>query len=210
MQPLVPLYLSLCLLAYPRSGTVLVDKAGLATVLSLDPSTLDRQLKQLERAKWVHVRTQGLYLALSIRSWPGKQPPESLPTLTPKGGEWPAFPPSTTPPLSASAEYKKQNRSAETESKGNLEAEQSLGDGKGSLRGKEEGWLEPFLDRLVRTVGLPEERSSYRSFCRRYPRPLLETALDRVRQTPKSRIRKSRGALFTYLVKTFDQTSKKP
>ena len=204
------LFAALCLLAYPRSGTVLVDRAGLAEVLGWDLATLDRKVSELEQRDLIKIKTQGFYLALSIRSWPDKRPFQSTDnsTKSPNHEQNAEFSVgsrevSCRSASAESADYKNQNRSAESESKENLEAEQSLGDREGSLRGEEEGWLESFLDRLIQTVGNPEERPSYRSFCRKHPRQIIEAALDRVRHTPKSKIKKSRGALFTYLVKTF-------
>ena len=65
--------------------------------------------------------------------------------------------------------------------------------------GSEEEGLEAFLDRLLDVLHAPDERASYRAFCRKYPRAVLEEALSRVASART--IRKSPGALFTYLVK---------
>jgi biotin operon repressor len=44
----------------------------------------------------------------------------------------------------------------------------------------------------------------YRSFARRYPESFLREVLSQVRQTPDRQIKKSRAALFAYLVKQHD------
>ena len=81
--------------------------------------------------------------------------------------------------------------------------------GDGSLReGENSAWLEGFVDMLVTNFDCGQERDSYRSFCRKYPREILESAYVRVRETPKDQIRRSPGAYFIFLVKTFSQDQK--
>lgn len=43
----------------------------------------------------------------------------------------------------------------------------------------------------------------YRSYCKKYPSSLLRKVMDEVKQLPPEKIKKSRGALFNYLVQTY-------
>ena len=43
----------------------------------------------------------------------------------------------------------------------------------------------------------------YRSYCKKYPSSLLRKVMDEVKQLPHRKIKKSRGALFNYLVQTY-------
>ena len=45
----------------------------------------------------------------------------------------------------------------------------------------------------------------YRSYCKKYPEELLRKALAEVKEMPGHKIKKGRGALFTYLVQQYAQ-----
>lgn len=47
-------------------------------------------------------------------------------------------------------------------------------------------------------------------YCKKYPRPIIERAWGEARQTPPSKIKKSRGALFNYLVQKYAKTTSDP
>ena len=206
----LPLLLILCLLSYPKTGMVLVEKGHVAEILEVESGSIDTWLVDLERQRLLDVRDSGPILVVSIRMWSC-----STNTPAPANGKNDAKvrtktevgpPPSIPPPRncrSDSAAGSKESLPAEAEKQGRAVPEQKTGDGVRGPGSEEEGvWLEQFLDRLVRVLRSPEERPSYRTFCQRYNRKVLETALQRVEDTPKEKIRKSPGALFTYLVKT--------
>ena len=46
----------------------------------------------------------------------------------------------------------------------------------------------------------------YLYYCRKYPEPLIRKALGEVKETPPERIKKSKAALFNYLVKKYAQS----
>jgi len=48
----------------------------------------------------------------------------------------------------------------------------------------------------------------YQDLCERYPEHLINRAFSEVRKVPELKIKKSRGALFTYLVKKYDSKKK--
>ena len=203
-------FLVMCLLSDPVSGRVLVDKQGLAELFGTDQQQIETWLIDLESKRLVTIKQRGPYLVLFVQMWSDKQVPsdEISNKNGPKTGSAGslASPPSTPPPSSAlQGTALKNTCNPAEEAKQDRAEEQKQGVGvMGAGRG-EEGWLEPFLSRLVQTLDCPEERSAYRTFCRNYSQEILEAALVRVTATPKARIRKSPGALFTFLVKTFSK-----
>lgn len=50
----------------------------------------------------------------------------------------------------------------------------------------------------------------YLSYCRKYPPEIIDKAFKVASETPPERIKRSRGAFFTYLVKTYAQNQKHP
>ncbi|MFH1680618.1 MAG: hypothetical protein ABIH26_08245 [Candidatus Eisenbacteria bacterium] len=161
-------------------------------------------MRDLEKCGAIAIRQGGPYLVLSIRSWPGSSFPGSPRTseeranVSPESGTPKAEnPPSTPPPGSALQENKTDSDSA----KGNSEQNGTDRNRGGVERGPGRDEEEDLLDRIVRILGAPDERASYASFCRKYPSRIIEEALGTVEQRPAASIRKSRGALFTYLVK---------
>lgn len=66
---------------------------------------------------------------------------------------------------------------------------------------------ELFAQEIAFTLGDRESLSLYRSFVEMYPEPLLRKALNEVMAVPDAQIRKSRGALFTFLIHKYGQKS---
>jgi hypothetical protein len=58
-------------------------------------------------------------------------------------------------------------------------------------------------EELEKRIGNGESLPYYRSVCRRYSKDVIAQALSDVEATPSERIRKSKGALFTFLVKKY-------
>jgi DNA-binding transcriptional MocR family regulator len=56
---------------------------------------------------------------------------------------------------------------------------------------------------LATALNEPDELPFYLSFAQTYPESFLRETLSRVNQTPRHRIKKSRAALFTYLVRRY-------
>lgn len=56
---------------------------------------------------------------------------------------------------------------------------------------------------IARALEDQENLALYISYCRRYPLSLLKKVLDEVRQIPSEKIKRSRGALFNYLVQKY-------
>ena len=58
-------------------------------------------------------------------------------------------------------------------------------------------------------AGLDDETNLafYLSVCRRYPEEFLRRTYSQVKQVPEKKIKKSRGALFNYLVQKYDKNN---
>ena len=50
-----------------------------------------------------------------------------------------------------------------------------------------------------------ENAEYYLSFCPRYPKEIIQRAFEKAKDIPEEKIKKSRGALFTFLVKEYAQ-----
>lgn len=50
--------------------------------------------------------------------------------------------------------------------------------------------------------------SLYATYCRKYPLPLIYRAFSEARSVPREKIRKSRAAIFFYLVKLYDNQTR--
>jgi hypothetical protein len=202
VRPELACLLLLALLANPQTGLVLVPRQRLARLAGMAELVLDAVLKSLEAKRLIHAVEPGMYLVISLRTWHNGQSNQVSPNAA--GGA--SGVEISTPHTKQPARSALQNR--KTAERKTASAEQDPSDagqpGEGVNRpGSGEEDLERFVCRLVTAIGAPaRETASYETFCRRYPRQVLETALERVKRTPAERIRKSRGALFTYLVKT--------
>lgn len=58
-----------------------------------------------------------------------------------------------------------------------------------------------FAQEIALSLNDPESLPLYKLYVQKYPESLLREILDEVLQVPIERIKKSRGALFTYLLK---------
>ena len=61
---------------------------------------------------------------------------------------------------------------------------------------------------VAKTLGDEKNLGLYLSYCRKYPRDIILRAFGEAKETPEGRIKRSRGALFTYLVKRYAQREK--
>jgi len=205
----LPLLLILCLLAGKRDGRVLAMREQLATLLAVDENALSRRLERLHEGGLVHLGVRGPYLVLHVRMWPGRtwrteKTPLETEQSSPSAAEQSSTAEQSEAP--ASAENKnKQNAALLRTAKGiHSNAEQSSrGETNASLQ--EGPWLDGFVDRLVDLLDARSERGNYRAFCRKHAPAVLEEAFRRVVETPPGQIRKSKGALFTFLVKSMSK-----
>jgi DNA-binding transcriptional ArsR family regulator len=62
---------------------------------------------------------------------------------------------------------------------------------------------------LAQALDDPQGLGFYLSYARKYPEPLLRRILGEVKEIPRDRIKKGRGALFNYLVQKYAQEANK-
>ena len=62
-------------------------------------------------------------------------------------------------------------------------------------------------ERIAADLGDTKNLALYQSYCRRYPAPVILKAYIRAKEAPPEKIRKSRGALFNFLVKLYVKRS---
>ena len=56
----------------------------------------------------------------------------------------------------------------------------------------------------------PQEEARFLIICRKYPQTIIYRAMQRARQVPAEQIKKSRVALFYYLVKSYSHAPNNP
>lgn len=198
------LLITLAVLAAPRSGLVLIEKSRLAWILAVKPDLLDPTLASLAAQHLVRLMESGPYLVISLKYWSGirskaerENPLKSEATVSQK--------PPSIPPPSANASPFEKNYSNDSRATARAErhpAERARGDGVKGLGSGEEDQVSDFVRQLSSVIDEPAELEVLRAFCNRYDQSILTEALERLRKTPRERIRKSPAALFTYLVKT--------
>jgi hypothetical protein len=169
----LPLYLDLLVHAL-AGGTVIRTRERLAEDLAVSEADIDDLLGRLERAGLIELRSPAPFLAIRLRFWPGRRPrPRPLP---------PADALSLVEvPVGSSS---KQQHAA---------AFKQFGD-----RGPGEGV--PLATEAAGVLGVAAENAELAALLSAFPEPLIRRALTRVRATPMREIRKSRLALFRYLL----------
>ena len=82
-----------------------------------------------------------------------------------------------------------------------------------------DGWVRQFKPRskkdllaldVARALDDTKNLGLYVSYCRKYPEDLIRKILGIVKEFPPERIRKSKGALFNYLVKKYGKSKTDP
>lgn len=176
------LYLAL-LAAASREGVILRTRANLETTLGVEAAEIDDWLARLVSAKLVRVESSsGNFLAVRVASWPGS-------ATTPSGSPVENAP-QRSPSVDKGPVY------------GHCSAEAiALGDKSPGDRGQGEGGLRSAIGSVL-TNADPGEIDRILDH---YPATVLRRALHRVERA--GRIRKSKAALFRYLLGQFSQST---
>jgi len=175
------LYLALLSAASDR-GVVIRTRKHLATMLGVSEPTLEVWLSRFANAGLIAIKSPSPYLIIILRFWSGSATSESAnPSETASKSDFPQ----EEVPVSSNS-YSNSNALSS-----------NAGD-----RGQGEGAT---LADAVRSF-LPElETAEIERILTQYPRGVIRKALDRVANTPPGRIRKSKTALFRYLLAKFSQ-----
>lgn len=160
-------------------GQVCRTLEKLARDLAVAPQVIEHWLDRLATAGLVHVTTPPPFLVVKIASWSSSEAHEQQ--------ESAAKP----------SESSHSHREVPVSSK---QAAAALQEDGGSGEG------EPLVDEILHVVGTAD-RAEIRALIAQYPRLAVLRALVRVRTTPASAIRKSKLALFRYLLTTFTRES---
>jgi hypothetical protein len=201
------LLVTLAVLSAPRSGLVLIEKSRLSWLLALTHEAIDRLLASLEEKHVMRIMESGPYLVISLKVWSAKGASAERENPLKTGAIGVQKPPSIPPPVANASLQKTSDiaNSRATASAGQHPAEQARGDGVTGVGSGEEGERDSFLRELGKLIDAPDQLASLKTFCERYDPSILNRALERLRRTPRERIRKNPAALFTYLVKTLNR-----
>jgi hypothetical protein len=177
------LYLALLGLATQR-GIVIRTRMRLAEMLSVSEADIDRWLVRLQRLDLIVLKTPSPYFVIVLPFWSGheegrEQNPEQLSRA---GGDM-----QRDVPVSG-----KQAAAAAAKSKLNGDGVQGEG-----VR---------LLAEVQKILG-GSDAEELAALLAQYPQAIVRRALARVRATPERRIRKSRLALFRYLLTTFTENA---
>jgi hypothetical protein len=188
------LYLAL-VLAANGSGLTVRSRDWLAKDLSVAEATIDEWVKRLVAAKLVRVLSPAPFLAIALVSWPGaidRHAENPLENASKKASSHREVPVSSS----------KQAGRAEAAAAAAVNISSSRGRaskaGEGSPR---EGV--PTEDEIREALAAPD--LDVKALLAGAPKHAVRKALDRVRETPSSRIRKSKAALFRYLLAKFSE-----
>lgn len=176
------LYVLLALKA-GEQGRVIRTTSHLAEDLSVDEDTIKNWLDRLRKVDLLIIQSPPPYLVTKLRFWPS-EPDKTAPTE----------------PIDSGGKPARHNRVPVGSKAAAAAASKQSEDG-----GAGEG--ETLLDEALTALG-GSDRAEIERLLARYPEEVARRALIRVRNTPESRIRKSREALFRYLLTRFSQDTK--
>jgi len=169
------------------SGHVCRVLEHIASSLGVEQGDVERWLARLEQARLVRVQSRPPYLVVKLRFWSSSITEAAL-----NGSK--SGPSHREVPVSSS---KQQLQQRFTKQAGSSGEDGGVGEG------------EPLIARLLRSLG-QENASEVHELVRHHPQAVIEKALGRVQMTPPSQIRKSKLALFRYLVNRFTNNPDDP
>lgn len=177
------LYLALLSAASDR-GVVIRTRKHLAKTLAVSEPTLDIWISRFANAGLITIKSPSPYLIIILRFWSGSATGDSAnPSKTAdNGGSSQEGVPVNSNSYSSAAAIAHENNSG--------------------VRGLGEG---EELARELRSVLSGAEDHEIERILARYPQAVIRKSLDRVAKTPADKIRKSRTALFRYLLAKFSQ-----
>ncbi len=179
------LYLAL-ILAANREGLVIRARKRLADELTVSEHDVDSWFARLSEAKLVRLLSPAPFLAIKLPFWSG-----DAPSLVEKPQQ------SASDSASSDGEVPVSSNSNSSSNAKAIALSSNAG-----VRGQGEG----VALRNEICAALPEaDGDEIERILARYPRAVLRRTLDRVAKTPPAKIRKSKAALFRFLLAKFSQ-----
>ncbi len=154
-----------------NEGRVIRTSARLASDLSVEENTIQDWLKRLEKHSLIQIQSPPPYLVTRLRFWPSRDQNRS-----------------PNPPKTAAKQAKHKYVPVGSSKLASSKAGEVGGSGEGED-----------LDRAVASE-LGVSREEIEQWIADYPETIVQRALTRVRNTPESQIRKSKEALFRFLL----------
>ena len=158
-----------------HGGIVLRQLDRLANDLLVEASEVKSWLSRLQRTRLVDLESPAPYLAIKLRSWSGDDSPRTQKRLENPSKQ---IVPLGVPVGSSSAAAAAASSNAENG---------GLGEGEG------------LLQRVLSVLGETDE-VEFRDLLKQHPTERIHQALIRVQATPPEQIRKSKAALFRFLL----------
>lgn len=187
MKQAIWLYLYLIVAANQKTGKLISSLSAISSENGIREETLQSWLGHLKKHGYVVIEKQGDLILFRLTKWS---------MVSKLVDSW-----------NSQVEVKekktiKPQRSAKTK------GDESTNDEKGVLKTE----AEEQATRIAKEFNDEDNVEYYRSLCRDYPEKIIKKALDTVQCVPDNKIKKSRGALFTYLVKKYasQQKTKNP
>lgn len=214
------LFLYLVLNADRRTGRLLRKIGTMALDMGISRDTILSWLQRLKQGGYIETRSTGRFLFIQIGKWKairevGNIPPQSSAETHIRSGENPTSEMLKNPEISAD---KKENPASDYHPN-----ERTI---KKDLLTKDIDSINPSPDRdpfkgfqpknqaellaldLAKELDDPPGLPLYLSYAKKYPASLLRQALGVVKEIPSQKVKKSRGALFNYLVQKYAQKTR--
>jgi len=206
------LFLYLFLNADQRSGFLTVKVKTISSEMGIKPDTIARWLNILREEGYIATQNTGRGLLIQIKGWEnpisdvGKNAFQKQQISNSSSWKNPVADKAFNRPNELDSDKKPDfdANPIDTINKYILKNDIDSNNSPDSFLGasKEFKSKELAMD-IARALEDQENLALYISYCRRYPLPLLRRVLDEVRQIPSEKIKRSRGALFNYLVQKY-------
>jgi hypothetical protein len=187
------LYLALVNAANSK-GLAVRSRHRLAKDLSVSEAKIDEWVKRLVAVKLVRVLSPAPFLAIALPSWPGAidhQAGNPLGNVGKRASSHREVPVSSSKQAGRAEAAAAANKSSSGRGRTSKAGDGSPREGVPTDEEIREALNAPDLDVKALLAGVPKHA--------------IRKALDRVRETPSSRIRKSKAALFRYLLAKFSE-----
>jgi len=206
------LFLYLFLNADQRSGFLTTKVKTISSEMGIKPDTIARWLNILREKGYIVTQNTGRGLLIQIKEWEnpssdvGKKAYQKQQISNFRGWKNPVADKAFNRPNELNSDKKPDFSPSPIDTinkyilKNDIDSNNSQNSALGAS--KEFKSKELAMD-IAQALEDQENLALYISYCRKYPLSLLKKVLDEVRQIPSEKIKRSRGALFNYLVQKY-------